>query len=140
MFIRMLKLEATAKSKYDLSSHGRKLPRRCPKEIKHQMMDWWGPILENITLALRGMDRPLFLHKSGWRTRVVGKAHLGVLHICDENGTELAAGKGMVYFDKLLDHLNTTMRLRKPRARHIRQTNGPHLEMSAISTKTAIYS
>ena len=69
----------------------------------------------------------------------VGKAHLGVLHICDKNGTDLAAGEeGMVYFEQATDHLNT-MRLRKPRAPHIRQTKtGPHLEMSAISTKTAV--
>ena len=104
MFIRMLKLEATAKSKYDLSSHECAIHAAapCPKEIKHQMMDWWGPILWEY---YAGTERngSTIISPQEWLENPgsVGKAHLGVLHICDENGTELAAGEeGMVYFEQ----------------------------------------
>ena len=43
MFIRMLKLDEKLRGQYDLSSHQCAIHAAapCPKEIKHQMMDWW---------------------------------------------------------------------------------------------------
>ena len=48
MFVRMLKLEPEERHRFDLSSlrvavHG---AAPCPVEIKHAMIDWWGPIIE----------------------------------------------------------------------------------------------
>lgn len=47
MFIRMLKLEDEVRNRYNLSSHQCAIHAAapCPKEIKQQMMRWWGPIL-----------------------------------------------------------------------------------------------
>ena len=43
MFIRMLKLDEKRRGQYNLSSHQCAIHAAapCPKEIKHQMMDWW---------------------------------------------------------------------------------------------------
>ncbi|OZO45427.1 acyl-CoA synthetase, partial [Pseudomonas fluorescens] len=47
MFVRMLKLPETVRMKYDLSSLKIAIHAAapCPREVKAQMIDWWGPIL-----------------------------------------------------------------------------------------------
>jgi long-chain acyl-CoA synthetase len=47
MFVRLLKLPAEVRARYDLSSlrfvmHG---AAPCPPHVKHAMIDWWGPII-----------------------------------------------------------------------------------------------
>ena len=47
MFVRLLRLPETVKQRYDLSSlecviHG---AAACPAAVKHQMIDWWGPVI-----------------------------------------------------------------------------------------------
>jgi long-chain acyl-CoA synthetase len=47
MFVRLLKLPEEVKAGYDLSSlkhvaHG---AAPCPREVKEQMIDWWGPVI-----------------------------------------------------------------------------------------------
>ncbi|SDR63249.1 long-chain acyl-CoA synthetase [Rhizobiales bacterium GAS113] len=47
MFVRLLKLPEAVRRRYDLSSlrfvaHG---AAPCPVEIKHQMIEWWGPVI-----------------------------------------------------------------------------------------------
>ena len=56
MFVRMLKLPAAVRDRYDLSSlrvavHA---AAPCPVEIKRQMIDWWGPILFEYYSATEG--------------------------------------------------------------------------------------
>ena len=48
MFVRMLKLPQAVRDSYDLSSLKRVMHAAapCPVEIKKQMMDWWGPIVD----------------------------------------------------------------------------------------------
>ena len=48
MFIRMLKLPESVRDSYDVSSLKRVMHAAapCPVEIKKQMIDWWGPILD----------------------------------------------------------------------------------------------
>ena len=47
MFVRMLKLPASVRAKYDVSSLQCVLHAAapCPVDVKQQMMDWWGPII-----------------------------------------------------------------------------------------------
>jgi long-chain acyl-CoA synthetase len=47
MFIRLLRLPATVRARYDLSSlrHVVHAAAPCPPEIKRQMIDWWGPVI-----------------------------------------------------------------------------------------------
>lgn len=104
MFVRMLKLPEQVRSSYDVSSlqvavHA---AAPCPIEVKRQMIDWWGPILWEYYSAteLNGMtivDTEQWLHKPG----TVGRAVLGIAHICGENGEELPPGHvGTIYFER----------------------------------------
>ena len=104
MFIRMLKLEAAQRQGFDLSSHRVAIHAAapCPQDVKHQMIDWWGPILHEYYAATEGngvttLDTQQWLAHPG----SVGSALLGVLHICDDEGNELPVGEtGMVYFER----------------------------------------
>ena len=48
MFTRMLKLPEAVRNSYDVSSLERVMHAAapCPVEIKKQMIDWWGPIVD----------------------------------------------------------------------------------------------
>ena len=48
MFTRMLKLPEAVRNSYDISSLERVMHAAapCPVEIKKQMIDWWGPIVD----------------------------------------------------------------------------------------------
>jgi fatty-acyl-CoA synthase len=103
MFIRMLKLDEQTLSKYNLNSHQCAIHAAapCPAQIKHQMMDWWGPILWEY---YSGTERNGFtiIGPQEWLANPgsVGKAHLCVVHICDEAGVEQAPGdEGLIYFE-----------------------------------------
>ena len=104
MFVRMLKLPQEVRQRYDLSSHQCALHAAapCPVEVKQTMMDWWGPILWEY---YAGTERngATIISPEEWLQRPgsVGRAASGVLHICDEQGTELPAGdSGLVYFEQ----------------------------------------
>ena len=47
MFVRLLRLPAAVRARYDLSSlrHVIHAAAPCPPEIKRQMLDWWGPVI-----------------------------------------------------------------------------------------------
>ncbi|NUU25155.1 MAG: acyl-CoA synthetase, partial [Streptomycetaceae bacterium] len=104
MFIRALKLPAETRAKYDLSSLRIAIHAAapCPVEVKRAMIDWWGPILHEYYGATEGngvtlIDSAQWLAKPG----SVGRAALGVLHICDDSGAELPTGGiGTVYFER----------------------------------------
>ena len=104
MFIRLLKLEDEVRNRYDLSSHQCAIHAAapCPKEIKHQMMRWWGPILWEY---YAGTERngTTVISPQEWLAHPgsVGRAVHSILRICDENGVELPVGdEGMVYFEQ----------------------------------------
>jgi fatty-acyl-CoA synthase len=102
MFTRMLKLDASARQGFDLSSHRVAIHAAapCPAGIKEQMFDWWGPILYEYYggTELNGLTHST---PDEWLSHrgTVGRAILGELHICDEDGRELPVGEtGLVYF------------------------------------------
>ena len=104
MFIRMLKLDDDVKGQYDLASHQCAIHAAapCPKEVKQQMMHWWGPILWEY---YAGTERngTCVIGPQDWLAHPgsVGRAYNSVLRICDESGKELPAGEeGMVYFEQ----------------------------------------
>ena len=104
MFIRMLKLSDEARSAYDLSSHQVAIHAAapCPVEIKRQVIDWWGPILHEYYAGSESngstrIDSQEWLKRPG----SVGKASMGMLHICDEDGNKVAPGsEGIIYFEQ----------------------------------------
>ena len=103
MFNRMLKLPEQTKRKYDMCSqvcviHG---AAPCPNHIKQRMIDWWGPIINEFYGASEGTGQT-HITSEEWLKKPgsVGKAFIGTLHICDDDGNELATGEsGHVFFE-----------------------------------------
>ena len=102
MFTRMLKLPEADRSGFDLASHKVAIHAAAPisEQVKHQMFDWWGPILYEY---YAGTELTLHaLHPDEWLAHpgTVGRPLMGVLHICDDDGKELPAGApGIIYFE-----------------------------------------
>ncbi len=104
MFVRMLKLDEQERARFDVSSlrvavHA---AAPCPVEVKQQMIDWWGPVLHEYYSSTEGNGVTL-IDSAAWQGKPgsVGRAALGTLRICDDEGTELPAGEpGTVYFER----------------------------------------
>lgn len=102
-FIRMLRLPETERSRYDLSSHRAAIHAAapCPVEVKHQMIEWWGPIIQEYYAGSEGngyvqISSEQWLKKPG----SVGQALIGKLRICDDDGNEVPTGQeGAIYFE-----------------------------------------
>jgi len=104
MLVRMLRLAPETRARYDLSSlrcvvHA---AAPCPVETKRQAIEWLGPIVDEFYGSTEGVGTT-FLHSDEWL------AHPGsvrrpvdcVLHVCDDDGHELAPGEiGVVYFER----------------------------------------
>jgi fatty-acyl-CoA synthase len=104
MFVRMMKLPPEVRARYDLSSHKVAIHAAapCPVEVKRQMIEWWGPILYEYYAGTEASGST-FITSEDWLEHPgsVGRAALGVLHICDEDGDELPIGEtGLVYFER----------------------------------------
>ncbi|MGB0962467.1 MAG: fatty-acid--CoA ligase FadD4 [Mycobacterium sp.] len=103
MFTRMLKLPPTVRKSYDVSSLERVMHAAapCPVEIKKQMMDWWGPIIDEYYASSEAHGSTL-ITAAEWLDHPgsVGRAMAGAVHILDEEGNELPAGQsGEIYFE-----------------------------------------
>ena len=103
MFVKMLRLPEPARRRYDLSSLQRVVHAAapCPPAIKRQMLDWWGPIIDEYYGSSEGAGIS-FIRAEEWLKHPgsVGKPMLGVPHILDENGDELPPGRiGEVYYE-----------------------------------------
>jgi long-chain acyl-CoA synthetase len=104
MFVRMLKLPEEVRAAHDLSTHRIAVHAAapCPVEVKEAMISWWGPILREYyaateAIGLTVIDSTTWLQHPG----SVGKALLGVLHICGDDGRELPTGEvGLIYFER----------------------------------------
>ena len=103
MFTRMLKLPEAVRDSYDLSSLQRVMHAAapCPVEIKKQMMDWWGPIVDEYYASSEAIGSTL-ISAEEWLAHPgsVGKPMACEIHIVDENGNELPPGQaGEIYFE-----------------------------------------
>jgi long-chain acyl-CoA synthetase len=104
MFVRMLKLPEAARARYDLSSHQVAIHAAapCPVDVKRQMIAWWGPILYEYYAGTEASGST-YIDSADWLAHPgsVGRAALGVLHVCDDEGNELPAGEaGLIYFER----------------------------------------
>jgi long-chain acyl-CoA synthetase len=104
MFVRMLKLPPAVRSAYDVSTMRVAVHAAapCPAEVKHAMMDWWGPVLYEYYSSTEG-NGVSFISPQEWLARPgsVGKSMLGTVRICDDNGDELPVGQtGVIYFER----------------------------------------
>lgn len=103
MFIRMLKLDADVRTKYDVSSLEVAIHAAapCPAETKRAMIEWWGPVIHEYYAGTEG-NGFVYCNSEMWLAHpgTVGVAVQGVVRICDENGDEVPQGEsGTVYFE-----------------------------------------
>ncbi|NMH98816.1 AMP-binding protein [Pseudonocardia acidicola] len=104
MFVRMLQLDPAVRARYDVSSQRAAIHAAapCPVEVKQRMLDWWGPILHEYYGATEGSGITV-IGPHDWLAKPgsVGRAALGTLRICDDDGRELPVGGiGTVYFER----------------------------------------
>lgn len=130
MFTRMLKLPEPLRMSYDVSSLQRVIHAAapCPIGIKKQMIDWWGPIVDEYYASSEGHGFTL-IGAPDWLTHPgsVGRALIGTVHILDENGDELPAGEaGEIYFESAVqfEYLNDPEKTAASTSRHGWRTVG----------------
>ena len=103
MFVKMLKLPAEVRERYDVGSlqcvvHA---AAPCPIPVKEQMIEWFGPIIHEYYAGTEG-NGFAYCNSEEWLAHkgTVGKSLLGPLHIVDDDGEEVPAGvPGTVYFE-----------------------------------------
>jgi long-chain acyl-CoA synthetase len=124
MFVRMLKLPDSVRNAYDLSSLQRVVHAAapCPVEIKKQMIDWWGPIIDEYYASSEAIGSTLITAEE-WLAHPgsVGKPLACEIHILDENGDELPPGQaGEIYFAGGLpfEYLNDAEKTAASRDKH----------------------
>jgi len=105
MFIRMLKLPEEARSSYDVSSMRCAIHAAapCPIDIKHQMIEWWGPVIYEYYSSTEGVGFTI-IDSEGWLAHPgsVGRPLTGVPKILDDEMNVLPPGEvGQIYFDEI---------------------------------------
>ena len=102
MFSRLLKLPEEIRRRYDLASLRTAIHAAapCPVQVKQQMIDWWGPIIDEYYGMTEGMgvtacDSAEWLAHKG----TVGRSLFGELHILDDRMQPCPPGTiGTVWF------------------------------------------
>ncbi|OBH68866.1 acyl-CoA synthetase [Mycobacterium mantenii] len=102
MFVRMLKLPAAVRERYDVSSlrcviHA---AAPCPVDVKHRMMEWFGPIIHEYYGGTEGFAGTT-IGPQDWLDHPgsVG-IPMAPVHVVGEDGRELPAGEsGELYFE-----------------------------------------
>ncbi|BBY36978.1 acyl-CoA synthetase [Mycobacterium mantenii] len=102
MFVRMLKLPAAVRERYDVSSlrcviHA---AAPCPVDVKHQMMEWLGPIIHEYYGGTEGFAGTTI----GPQDWLAHPGSVGIpmapVHVVGEDGRELPVGEsGELYFE-----------------------------------------
>jgi long-chain acyl-CoA synthetase len=102
-FVRMLKLPAEDRRRFDVSSLQKAIHAAapCPIDVKREMLAWWGPVIEEYYAGSEG-NGFCAIGAEEWLAHPgsVGKPLLGKLHILDEQGSELPPGEaGQIWFE-----------------------------------------
>jgi acyl-CoA synthetase (AMP-forming)/AMP-acid ligase II len=103
MFVRLLKLPAEVRARYDVSSlrcvvHA---AAPCPVQVKEQMIEWFGPIIHEYYAGTEG-NGFVYCNSEMWLAHkgTVGTALSGTVHIVDDDGNDLPPGEpGTIYFE-----------------------------------------
>jgi len=95
MFIRALRLPEETRARYDHSSLKRIVHAAapCPVPVKRQMIEWWGPIIDEFYSSSEGSGGT-YITAREWLEHPgsVGRPILGKIHIVDDDGQELPRG------------------------------------------------
>jgi long-chain acyl-CoA synthetase len=102
-FVRLLKLPAAERARFDLASLHTVVHAAapCPVDVKRQMIGWLGQVLWEYYAGSEGNGMTMTA-SADWLAHpgTVGRAVVGTVHIVDSDGTELPAGQdGIIYFD-----------------------------------------
>ncbi len=94
----------------------------CPVEIKKQMMDWWGPIIDEYYASSEAIGSTLITAED-WLEHPgsVGKPMQGGVHILGADGVELPPGQaGEIYFEGgySFEYLNDPSKTAASRDKH----------------------
>src|SRR5260370_15824054 len=99
MFVRMMKLPAAVRDRYDVSSLQLAVHAAapCPVEIKRQMIDWWGPILFEYYGSTEGMGATMITSEE-WlaHPRPVRPPFFPTGHLIDQDRRECPTGEPRV--------------------------------------------
>ena len=103
MFVRLFKLPAEVRERYDLSSQQVALHAAapCPVPVKEKIIEWWGPIVYEYyssteAIGVTAISSEEWLDHKGSVGRPMGAA----AHICDEDGNDVPVGEvGVVWFE-----------------------------------------
>ena len=103
MFSRMMALPDDVRLSFDLSSHTHAVhgAAPCPVQLKHRMIEWWGPIIYEYYAGTEGPGQTSVTSEEWMRKPgTVGRCLNAVIHILDDEGNELPAGEaGTIYFE-----------------------------------------
>ncbi|MBL8379562.1 MAG: AMP-binding protein [Burkholderiales bacterium] len=102
MFVRMLKLPPEARRRHALSSLRVAIHAAapCPIPVKREIIEWWGPVVWEYYAGTEGNGMTM-VGAEEWMKRpgTVGRAVIGKLKVCDDDGAEVPAGTpGTIYF------------------------------------------
>lgn len=102
-FVRLLRLPEEIRAKYDVSSlqvvvHS---AAPCPRDVKQQMMDWWGPVIWETYGGMEGAATIAKPHRWLEKPGTVGRPVTGMrVRILDDSGHELVPDEvGNVYLE-----------------------------------------
>lgn len=103
MFVRMLRLPLEVRDAYCLHTLERVVHASapCPPDIKREMLDWWGPIVDEYYGSSEGVGTS-FIRAEDWLEHPgsVGRPMVGRPHILTEDGAEAGPGVvGDVYYE-----------------------------------------
>ena len=102
MFTRMLRLPRGEREAYDLSSlrSVTHTAAPCPVPVKRQMIDWWGPIIDEYYSGTEDIGATVITAAEWLRHPGSVGRPLERCHIVGEDGQELPPGEvGVVYFE-----------------------------------------
>ncbi len=103
MFVRLLKLPASVRESFDLSSMRWAVHAAapCPVPVKQAMIDWWGPILFEYYSMTEGFGASsVFSDEWLRRPGTVGRPLIGAPHVVGPDGGELPPGEaGTIWFE-----------------------------------------
>jgi long-chain acyl-CoA synthetase len=100
-FVRLLGLSEDVRAKYDVSSlrHMVHAAAPCPPDVKRQMIEWWGPVIDEYYAASEGGGTIVYAAEWLEHPGTVGRAWPGAeIVILDDDDNELPANQvGTVY-------------------------------------------
>jgi fatty-acyl-CoA synthase len=103
----MLKLPEKERAAYDVSSLKSVVHAAapCPVAVKREMIDWWGPIVNEYWSSSEGAGFT-FITPQDWLAHPgsVGKPLLGALHVRGEDGQDLPTGETGVIWAEGADY------------------------------------